>query len=70
MFSVNTETVVCVATIDTMPNETSRPNTARISGTPAATSEPNASTRMSSVMGNAIVSACVRSCVVVSENAL
>jgi hypothetical protein len=68
MFSVKVDTVVVAATIDSTPNEISNENSAMARGIPAATSEPNASTRMSRLSGNAICSARLRSSVVVWEN--
>ena len=70
MFSVKMLTVVVAAMIDTMPSEIASPSSARISGTPAATIEPNATMRITSVIGNAIRSARDRSLVVVSWNCL
>ena len=70
MFSVKIDTVACVATSEMMPNAISSPNSAIISGTPAATTEPNARMRITSVMGNAMRSARDRSLVVVSWNCL
>jgi hypothetical protein len=68
MFSVKIETVVFAAMIDTTPNVIRSENRAISSGMPAATRPPNASSRITRLNGNAIVSARVRSFVVVSEN--
>ena len=61
-------TVVVAAMAEITPKEIARLRSARAKGIPAATSEPNARTRMSRLIGSATFSARSRSCVVVWEN--
>ena len=61
-------TVVAAAMAEITPKEIARLSSARASGMPAATNDPNARIRISRLMGRATFSARSRSCVVVWEN--
>ena len=62
--------MVCAAMIETTPKAIRSDTMAMASGMPAATSDPNTTSRITRVMGKAMVSARLRSWVVVSWNAL